>query len=79
MNPHQPTDQFLDMIGIPEDATRILRAILKASTAVPASQAATRQPSMAAVMTPGLFREMFPALTQQAWLDTPASGQGRCR
>jgi selenocysteine lyase/cysteine desulfurase len=27
-------------------------------------------------MTPGAFREMFPALTQQAWLDTPASAPG---
>jgi selenocysteine lyase/cysteine desulfurase len=27
-------------------------------------------------MTPDLFRRMFPALTQQAWLDTPASAPG---
>jgi selenocysteine lyase/cysteine desulfurase len=27
-------------------------------------------------MTPGAFREMFPALTRQAWLDTPASAPG---
>ena len=27
-------------------------------------------------MTPGRFRELFPALTQQAWLDTPASPPG---
>jgi len=27
-------------------------------------------------MTPGAFRKMFPALTQQAWLDTPASAPG---
>ena len=31
---------------------------------------------MAAVITPGAFREMFPALSQQAWLDTPASAPG---
>ena len=27
-------------------------------------------------MTPGSFREMFPALARQAWLDTPASAPG---
>jgi selenocysteine lyase/cysteine desulfurase len=27
-------------------------------------------------MTPGVFREMFPALKQQVWLDTPASAPG---
>jgi len=30
----------------------------------------------AAMMPPGAFREMFPALTRQAWLDTPASAPG---
>jgi selenocysteine lyase/cysteine desulfurase len=27
-------------------------------------------------MTPGAFRELFPALTRQVWLDTPASAPG---
>jgi hypothetical protein len=31
---------------------------------------------VAAVMTPGAFREIFPALSQQAWLGTPASAPG---
>src|SRR5215471_10778248 len=34
------------------------------------------QPSTAAAMTSGTFRAMFPALTQQVWLDTPASAPG---
>jgi selenocysteine lyase/cysteine desulfurase len=32
--------------------------------------------SHGSVMTPGRFREMFPALTRQVWLDTPASSPG---
>lgn len=34
------------------------------------------QPAMTPVMTPAQFREMFPALAWQAWLDTPASAPG---
>jgi len=30
----------------------------------------------AATVSPELFREMFPALARQVWLDTPASAPG---
>jgi selenocysteine lyase/cysteine desulfurase len=41
---------------------------------VPADQPNGRP--AAATVTPGLFREMFPALARQVWLDTPASAPG---
>jgi selenocysteine lyase/cysteine desulfurase len=41
---------------------------------VPADQPNGRP--AAATVTPGLFREMFPALAWQVWLDTPASAPG---
>jgi hypothetical protein len=71
--------QLVDMITIPEDVARVPRATLGASRqrgpAGPAKQPPGSTP-VAAVMTPGVFRELFPALTQQAWLDTPASAPG---
>lgn len=42
---------------------------------VPATQP-PGQPALAEVMNPGLFREMFPALSRQVWLDTPAGAPG---
>ena len=43
---------------------------------MPAEQPLSSSPQMAAAMTPGVFRKMFPALARQVWLDTPASAPG---
>lgn len=46
------------------------------STVVPVPADQPNGRPAAATVTPGLFREMFPALAWQVWLDTPASAPG---